>query len=142
MSFELNKVAEKIKKITLVLVFTLICINIYSYDCETFIDYNKTLKDTPFSVKTASSLDTKEDICTGEMIGKSRGTSLNNILNKRLNQNNSCRQLLSIVSFDVLFYGFGDSIGYDNVEATNIKSVHISVAEYIHKTDGKKRVVL
>lgn len=142
MNISCKYMTKYVKKIIVLLVFTLLCTNILSYDSNLFSDYNRTLSNAPFSFQTTGKSDSEDDICTSEMLGKSVGALVSNVLSNNINQKNNLRQQYSIVFLDMIFQNNGSQFLYVENLTPYVHLQQMNVTEYIHKVDGKKREVL
>lgn len=133
MNISCKDMTKYVKKIIVLLVFTLLCTNILSYDSNLFSDYNKTLSNAPFSFQTTGKSDSEDDICTSEV---------SNVLSNNINQKNNLRQQYSIVFLDMIFQNNGSQFLYVEILTPYVHLQQMNVTEYIHKVDGKKREIL
>lgn len=142
MNISCKDMTKYIKKIIVLLVFTLLCTNILSYEDNLFIDYNRTLKDAPFSFQAGGKSDSEDDICTSEMLGKGMGVLVSNVLSNNINQKNDLRQQYNIVFLDMISPNNGSQFLCVEILTPYVHLQQMNVTEYIHKVDGKKREVL
>lgn len=142
MSIGCKAMLNNIKRLIVLLVFILICTDISSYENSLFIDYNRTLKSSNFSFLASYDTNGEEDVCTGEMLGKSMGTLVNSILYKNISQNSNCKQLHNIIFFDMALQNLKSQFLCVEILIPDIHLLQMDVTEYIHKIDGKKREVL
>ena len=142
MSIGCKAMLNNIKKLIVLLVFILICTDISSYENSLFIDYNRTLKSSNFSFLASYDTKGEEDVCTGEMLGKSMETLVTNVLYKNISQNSNFKQLHNIIFFDMALQNLKSQFLCVEILIPDIHLLQMDVTEYIHKIDGKKREVL
>lgn len=142
MNIKSQKNIKKMKSIYVIMIVILICTNISFYDGSTYIDYNRTLTDAPFTFDNMYFTGGEGDSCTSEMLGKNMGELVNNALCKHISQNREFRQLFNIDYVSIVSKNSGGLFWCDEIVTADVQLFHREVADYIHKMDGKKRAAL